>query len=403
MPRRGARRRSARRAPPPPPNLGQNIKVQLPPKPDKKVLKASLEAVVSASLEIRVQALMSVVSWYDEMSHYLIEKSRMDADLAKKLSGDLIEVYMKANKLRNQGVDTGCDFPERESFLRKAVDFFERYCSLGVDVENKDKKPQDQKPTPYVPYRLADYWKRYLDKKDALEAAEKRVQEKYQYLIDSMSKALPRAKFYVSQEISGRRFDGKGSLMYGKDYAQNLQLMLKREGLLKVVSSEISELAKVNAVAPNGQGGFFVDPKKWVEGIEAMFKDFAHFCLTAESVPKLVKRGQAPVAGFQAQPQTASKVQKQPGAPRPPRARATGEPKVAGRYEAGSAVAMIWQALSDEKEHSKKMVLAPFSHLNNPEGRLARLIREGKMFGEWTIKVNGDTVKMTILKQAVGA
>lgn len=354
------------------------IKIQIPPAPKLKVLKGALEGVVAASIEVRIAAMGQVLNWYDLAMDHMMKKAQVDPVLAKHVREN-IGILSKANKMRERGVDGAGGVHEQETSFKMAIRQFEKYCA------------------PLSPLSIDEYFKKYEDAKTHLERKASKVAGKYAPLEFALTNAFPDAglKFKVTADVSGRRYDGAGTMLYGKDVARDMLKVMKREGLLKVFSTELLPITKVMAIemVPDGQGGVqpVLDPKKHLAMIEKTMAGFVTYCQSDAAPHRIIRKGQPlpnPLAAGGNAPQRQPRAPRQPGQ--------GGKGLVGGRYRSGSAIATIYERMADGKTHSKSEL---FAGLGNCEsGKFApfvRLLRHVGVFNEFKIEVNGDQVTMT--------
>lgn len=382
----------------------KKIKIQLPPKPDVKQLKNVLNGVVSASIEMRIRSLVQIVNWYDVAVDYMIKKSAGDAVMAKQLQDKLARLS-RANKARELGINPGAGMPEKEQALRTAVFQFELYCNSAVlpdTIANiKDKIAREKaeivwKEKNWNWPNLASYYKRYEEEKVQLEAKEAAANAKYADLIAALTSAFPNVpvKFKVTDDVQGRKFDGSGTMMYGKAVAREMARTLRKEGILKVMVNELIPITTIMALTQDANGNNVRDAKVQLGAIDAVLKGFVAYAQSEQGPAKILRRG-----NFQPNPQPAAgnAPNRQPRAPRQPGQ--GGKSLVGGRYRSGSAIATLYSRMADEKEHTKQELFAGLGACEGgKDAPFTRLLRHVGLFNEFAIEVKGDKVTMTLGK-----
>lgn len=399
MPRRRARfgrQTKAQQAQAKAQRAAAGIKVPLPPKPDVKALKNIMNGIISASIEMRVRTLTQIVNWYDGTVDYLIKKSAGDATLAKELQ-DKLPRLSRANKARELGINPGAGLPEKEQALRTAVFQFELYCNKVVPDTIKDaKKDKEYRDQHWWTPQLADYYKRYEEQKVKLEQKEAEAKAKYADLTIALAQAFPNIpiKFKVTSEVQGRKYDGAGTMLYGKDIAKEMVKTLKREGILKVLVTELLPITTAMAIVQDAAGNPVRDAKVQVQAMDSVLKGFVAFAQSDVGPAKILRRA-VPIPNHQ--PAVGNGATKPPRAPKQP---GQGHNLVGGRYRSGSAIATLYQRMVDQVEHTKQELFAGLGACEGgKDAPFTRLLRHVGLFNEFQIEVNGDKVKMTLAQQ----
>jgi len=395
----GRRRRRYGAAPAQP----KRVKIQLPPKPNLKDLKQRYEGYVVANQDLRIKALFDATEWFKEAADYLIAKSQIDLDLGKELQGKISDLT-KAIKCVEQAVDVSLGNHNRETALKLACQRYETYCSALSPIAKKDKQGNDMLNTAgavemTLSIAIKDYIQKYEDQKIELEARDAQSAAKYAELLISLKDTFTNApfKFKVTEEVQARKLIGS-EFCYPKPMAQDMVKTLRKEGILKLVAQELPHIGKAMAVVEE-DGRLRIDPKKQIEAMDQLFKDFVLYCQRADAPGRIIRKGD--FGGFQQappvnpQPQQQNAPQPNVASPRPPRQpRHQGQPRrgnrVAGKYKAGSTIGTIFQRMLDMQEHTKAELFAGFKGCESGHSApFTRILRHGH-----TIEVKGNTVKL---------
>jgi hypothetical protein len=338
------------------------VKVPKPakiPRPKVRDLRMVLKGLMTVSVQNRIASLSYALQWYDQALPYLIQKNKLSADARKRLE--------TAVKCRKQGMGTNQD-QEKETAFLMAVRSYEKSCAA-------------LKPAP-VDAVLTKFHAR----KDHLVKKQERMEQKFGTVTALLQKAIgDRVKLEVADAPKAMQYNpALTTLSYNREAAKQLSLKLRREGILSVFVDQLPELSRAGALESDGAGGWLYDPEKHVKMMEEMLNGFLQFARTGEAPKRLFRHGQV-------NPQNDS-------GPRPisaPRSFGRGSkgPKVGGRYVHGTAAAIIYERLQDEKEWSFVDLFAGLNHAH-PIGPLKVLQRDGASAGTWLVSITNDTAQL---------
>lgn len=357
-------------------------------KPNSHELKFIYKKFVSANISHRISAFTEALQWWDKaVNYHMVTGFKMSPDILKK--------FGQANKSRNLAIGAGTE-QEREAAFIRAVALLEK-------VFGQFKIPS------YKPY-----YDEYISKKEKLEERDAASNVKFQELLDAANQAfapLGRSFELVKANTQGdlREYDGNGKIMLTTALAKSLKDKNRREGILPFLFSELFTVVKSYGIEtvndPASPGGVKTVPNfkkmlaavpKALEGILAyiatqprsrVFKQFdgqleATATLSAPSAPKV----------FVPKPPRQANANAGPKTPRAPR---QSGPLVGDRYQPGSAMAILYQRLMDQKTHSLTDVLKNLP-VNNAKERLKYLVKHGDRNGKWSIVQQGNTIRMVI-------
>jgi hypothetical protein len=271
--------KSKRKRKPKPTQLNQFVgsKRKRKPRPDRKQLKAIYKLLLSAIPEARVNQLIAAVHWYDAALDYIKDDERKNLKLqttkkTKVLDSieDLRTMSMNANSLS-----------KREDILRRLIEKFEQ--ALAGIIRTKT---------------LTSVYAKLKKIQTRLEKRSLRLESKSKIVIGFLEEALqPRnargdsVQFKVgdlSEKPRSASIDFR-TIMYSKEYAQQMLATLKKDGFFPIVLSEIDLLARICAHKPNEEekGKWIVDLKKDRDSIFQMLQNLINYC---QRNPKLSRR-----------------------------------------------------------------------------------------------------------------
>jgi hypothetical protein len=343
----------------------RKAKMPKPPKlqrPKVKVLRAILKGLMTVSIQNRLATLAYALQWYDAAILYLIQRQKLSADAQKRI--------VTAVKCRKQAVGTD-KLEEQESGFLMALRFYEKAC-VALRPPEVDK-----------------FFKLYQVRKDGLEKRQKRMEQKYGFVISLLQKAIEnRVVLQVADAVKGRQYDpALSSLSYNRETARQLATQFRVEGFLSVFIGELDFLAQHVALERNNQGGYDYDPARQVKVTEELLASFLKFAKTAEAPKKLVRSGVVPI-----QTPKQPKVPGQAPSQGAQRGFSRG-PKVGGILVPGTAVALLYDRLKDGKVHPLAETLAGIQS-PNPLERIKNLHRSGAKKGMWTVSITGTDVQL---------
>lgn len=373
----------------------RNKKAGVPPPPTPKVpspkqgdLKEIYKKLITASITNRISALFEAVGWWDEaIKHYMV---------GAKMTPEQIKRFGQANKSRNLAIGAGTD-QEREAALTRTISLLE-----GVWAK--------QHILSYKPY-----YKQYEESKVKLEAKEAAATQRFQTLLEALNAAfnpLDRTFHIVKQTNSGaiREFDGENKILISMSLAKELNGKIKQEGLLPVLFSEVNTIIKSAGIDqitdPNAPGNIkhVMNFQKMLEAVPTALDGILQY-VNNQSKGKIFKQYsgtlEATATGAVVNiPSVKAARVKTSGTntPRVPRQHTSkGGAKVGGRYAPGSAMAVLYEALEDQKVHALSEVFKAVSGIvNNPADRMRYLIKHGERSGKWKIIQQNNTIQMVI-------
>lgn len=341
------------------------VKVPKPakiPRPKTKNLRMVLKGLLTVSQANRIASLAYALQWYDQALPYLVQKGQLDAK-AKKL----LEIAVKCRK---QGIGTSVDNEKEAGFLM-ALRQYEKACTFC-------KPPSVDK-----------YYDTFNAKKAQLEAKQQRMENKFGNVTAILQKAIgDRVKLQVADAQKPFQYDpGLTSVSYNRESAKALAVKFRQEGLLAVFADQMDILAQHAALQPDGSGGWSYDPARHVTIVGEMLQSFIKFARTGDAPKKLVRTGvlREPKVKQPAQPG-------QPAAARAPRVSTKG-PRYLGFLVPGTAIAMVYERLMDEKEHELNEVIAGLT-TSDPVGRVKQLGRYGQQKQVLDLTINGQKVSI---------
>lgn len=351
-----------------------------PSKPSFSELRVIYKKYIDASITTRIQAMFEALTWWDNAMLYFLSKGPLDSAASKK--------YQLATKTRSTGVGTGVTDPERELALTRTLTFYETIW-----------------PDPLLP-TLAEAAKEYEANKADLEAKEAAFAAKYEEITAMLNDAF--SAFNISFEIkdtgTDRAFDGIDKIIISKGLAKVLHTKRKSEGVIPVLFSEFNTVVKSASFERDQTGQSTFSYKLYVKNVPKALDSIMAYLSTAErrQVFKAASVTVQATSATDAAPK-APRAQRGPNTPRTSSATKRPIPtfvqnplRVGGRYLKGSAMAILYERLSDGQEHSLTELFAGLN-VSDPTNRLTWLARHGNDSNTWRVSITKSTAKMTIL------
>lgn len=203
-----------------------------------------LSGIIAIESEKRIEALASAVAWYEGVIPMV--RLRFNADEERS--------FLRGQKAKNLGVAPGTPNHEREAALIAVLRIYERIVVRFLTVPAVD-----------------DYWKKYEEKKGALEAAALKIKAKYGHLMEGLAKAFGAVfgvGFRVDVEATKPRgFTRERQIIYSRDYAEGLRKKLAEEGVYPLILSQVDIAVKAASLVTEPDGTVCVDPDKIVENL----------------------------------------------------------------------------------------------------------------------------------------
>jgi hypothetical protein len=255
------------------------------PRPERRQLKAILKLILTPMVEARVNALITIVKWYDAAIDWIREDDRKSIKLQTMQKQRILD---SIDGIRQMSLNTN-NIVQREELLKKLIGKFEEALK-GI----------------YRTKSIASAYTKLSKVKKRLDRQAERTQVKYSKVIEILQDAL-KPKNAQGQSVQfkvGDMKDGAGnikersvsidfrSFMYAKSYAQKMVTIFKQDGLLPLVLKEIPWLARVGAHKPNEEdkGKFIIDIHKEISSIFEMLTNLTDYCRTNSKVGRrLVK------------------------------------------------------------------------------------------------------------------
>jgi len=255
------------------------------PRPERRQLKAIMKLVITPMVEARVNALITVVKWYDAALDWIRDDDRKSFKLQTMQKQRILD---SIDGIRDMSLNTN-NIHQREELLKKLIGKFEEAVKGIYRIKS-----------------LASTYTKLAKVKKRLERQAERTQAKYSKVIDILQDALKpkNAQGQTVQFKVGDMKDGEGnikersvsidfrSFMYAKSYAQKMVTIFKQDGLLPLALKEIPWLARVGAHKPNEEekGKFIIDIHKEISSIFEMMTNLVEYCRTNPKVGRrLVK------------------------------------------------------------------------------------------------------------------
>lgn len=337
--------------------------------PKWKDLKAAYLRYVAGDEDVRVQALYEAINWWDAAILYFLSKKPMDSTQ--------LSTYEKANKARALGLQ-GTTVGEKEAGMVMALKMYEKLWGEA-----------GKSPT------IATYVEKLDAVKAELTAKANALQERFTTVIDTLSSAFTPLgiKFAVQNTDVQRQYDGNGTITLSRTLAKALIARMRTNGVLSVLFSEAPMVLNVLSIETDPDGRLVQNMTRLRTQLPTLLESILQYC---QAVPRGRLFRSAPDT-LEAKPEEiAAKKPRQPRPQRQPGAgkQATG-PMVGGRYRAGSAMAMLYERLCDQKPRSLADVLAGIP-AGNPLDRLKWLEKHGKETGKWTVTIDKSTASMTL-------
>jgi len=348
-------------------------------KPLFSELKAAYNKYADASITKRIQAMFEALAWWDSSMLYFLSKGPLSAEASKK--------YALATKTRATGVGTGATDPERELALTRTLQFYEKVWADAA--------------TP----KFQTYMDLYEENKVELEKKEAAFADKYKEILGVLNDSFSgfNLSFEVHDSPKDRAFDGIDKIIISKELAKTLYAKLKAEGVIPVCFSEFNTVIKSASFERDQEGKSVFSYKEYVRNVPRALESIMNY-LSTEERRKVFKAAPATVQASSVQPPPIKKhhvmssraVNVGAGAKtmRPPLP-VPNSARVGGRYQPSSAMAVLYQRLSDGKQHDLPTLLAGLG-VSNPEGRLQWIVKHGLESGQWTVHINKTHAQMTI-------
>lgn len=354
------------------------------PRPRTKAMRMILKGLMTVSQANRIASLSYALQWYDQALPYMVQKGKLDAKAKKLLEW--------AVKCRKQGIGTTND-NEKETAFMTALRQYEKAC-VSLKPPAVDK-----------------FYSQFNAKKSQLEAKQQKLENKFGNVVQLLQKSIgDRVKLSVADAQKPFQYDpGLTSVSYNREAAKALAVKFRQEGILAVFTDQLPILAQ-HAALQQGTGDqagtWQYDPARHVAIVEEMLESFIAFAKTADAPKRLVQNRLV---------QYIAKKVRQPKepcatcngtthlldgsicpdclkAPRVARASMKG-PRYLGFLVPGTAIAMVYERLMDEKEHDMKEVIDGLT-TNDPVGRVKQLGRYGVQKACLTLTINGQLVSI---------
>ena len=333
-------------------------KVKLPrptkvPRPLVREMREHLKKVISLSIENRIAALSNVIQWYHRAIPYLMQKDKLK-------SPEIIKKLEKAQLCRKKGLENS-NLDEKETCYLTALRIYEGVCSA------------------LNPIPVDNYYKVFQDKKEILAVKKQRLEAKYGEALRLLQKAIGgRYTLNVADASKPVQYDPHlNSISYNREAARKVMEKYRREGLLAAFVDQLDTFTRDSALVPDAAGNYQYDPVRHAMAMKELLKSFVEFAKTSEAPNRLVKRN----------------VARAPRASGQPRVKGERKEKIAGRFNAGSNIAIVYERLKDEREHDLKEILDGIV-LTEPFSTIRHLRWQGNRDKVWTIKIKGDTVQL---------
>jgi hypothetical protein len=334
----------------------RKIKVPKPaklPRPLARDLRANYKKLISLSLENRIASLSMAIQWYLQALPYLMQRYKIIANhsVAQQLA--------LATKCRKLGIGN-TNLEEKETAFLQAVRIYEKLCS-------------ELRPVP-----VDSFYSIFEARKASLIGKQARMENKYGEAIGLLQRAIGnKLTLNIADAAKAVQYDPHlHSISFNREAARKITERYRKEGLLAAFLEQLDLFAQESALAPDGQGGYQYDPVRHIMAVKDLLKEFLAFAKTSECPNRIVKKA---------------------GAARAPRvnghARVRGE-KVAGRYMAGSAIAVVYERLKDEQWHTKDEVFSGLAVDHQSMGPLRHLKWHGNRDKVWKVTVNGDKIQL---------
>jgi len=357
----GQRRRAGTRLPKPP-------KRKKPQKPKVKELTDAYRQYVSGNIETRVTALAKALKWWDQAIEYFI--------FDKPLNAKQVKLYGLSNKTRTLGARVESTEPERELALVRTIEMYQKIWTSAPSFNSHKAK--------------------FESVRVRLEQKQKQVESRHRFVLESLNETFESmgVKFVVSKSDVARQFDGSGTILINPDLTKVLGNKARREGVLPVLFSEAFTVLKAAAIERNTSGDAVLNLERFAKLVPVMLGAILTHCGKVERAkvfklcPETVEaKVDTEVKSRDTSPRTGG------GGSGPKRTRKG--PKVGGRYMPGSAMAMVYERLADQKPHPLSQVLDGIP-VSNPMDRLKWLQKHGVQTKDWTVEISGNTVQMTL-------
>lgn len=353
-----SRRRASSRLPKAP-------KRKKPNKPKVKELVDSYRQYVSGNIETRVTALAKALQWWDAAIEYFIFDT--------PLNSRQVKLYGLSNKTRSLGARVESTGPERELALVRTIEMYHKiWPSAPPFSSHKDK---------FEAVRIK------------LEQRQQQVENRHRFVLESLNGAYQEmgVKFVVSKSDIARQFDGSGTILINPDLTKVLSNKARREGVLPVLFSEAFTVLKAAAIERNTSGEAVLNLERFAKLVPVMLGAILAHCGKVER-SKVFKLCPEVVEAKVDTTVSAKTTSPRAGGTGPKRTRKG--PKVGGRYMPGSAMAIVYERLADQKPHPLSQVLEGVP-VSNPMDRLKWLQKHGDLTKDWTVEISGNTVQMT--------
>lgn len=358
---------------------------QKPPKPAKKQklpkfkeLTVAYENYITGSITNRLDALTSAISWWDtSILLYLADKP---------LDSDQLKTYERANKARQLGIG-GSTEDEREVGLRRTLEMYHKIWGATYGLPE-----------------FSTYVDRYNAAAVDLAAKEKDLQDRYKDLTAQLNAAFSPLgmKYVIQRSETQREFDGVATISLSTELAKTLETKLRKEGILSILFSEAPTAIKASGFTHDADGNAVCNLETVAGNIAPALESMMRVCATVgrnhilRAAPETMDATQTTAASMKHRtpkhPRSASATTGATAGPKSPRS--SGD-KVAGRYNPGSSMAVLYGRLLDGKPHPLSDIGAGIAAAD-PMERLKKLAAHGKECGKWTVTIAGNTIKMEV-------
>jgi len=352
-----------------------------PPKPQRpqgKALRELYKGLVTLSTSNRINSLASALQWFDSAQVWMLSRNK-----GQPLDPKIVRAIEIAVKSRKVGISATMEGEKETAFLM-SVRNYEKACSI------------------VKPVSVDKYYTELEAKKQKLEQRQQVAANQYGNLLSELAVA-------GGGEVRMLVFDGPKTrqlvpssfeIIYNREGAKQVVETIKRQGMLSAFVAELDMMSRCLAFESNGVGGFQVNAEKYIAAQSRLMKNFVKHYGTMPNANRLVRPGATAEHGLIQQPQPASTQPKAPrqGAPQRTPIRRSSAPKVAGRYDAASTMALLYNKLRDGHLHKITDILQGVPAAD-PKGRLVNLGKDVKRFNWGTFEWLGDGVRMILTQE----
>ncbi len=241
------------------------------PRPRVKELRKLYQGLITPSISLRIEALKTILQWYNQSMPYVDQKIPLDLDRAK-----LKEKMLKARRIE---ISRGATGAESETAFLTAIRICESYCKIL-------RPPPIDKTHEGFEMRRA----RLLARQKKMEIYFHRILEMLRVLKPTLSTGEP---IRITVAVQGQRKKlgfTTAEFLYSREAIKHCRTTLRQKGLLPLVVQEIKSLSHAAAQRRNADGHFILDPVLQVESIFQMLDSFITYCQKAEAPNRLIRR-----------------------------------------------------------------------------------------------------------------